>query len=78
MCVSVWDSSQTHHFNKFPGQLHNGNLTARSHVVDFSHSPFLQNQQEGVDGVVDEQEMAGYGEGSLDGAAAERRGRNPD
>lgn len=69
--------SETHHFHKLPGQLHDGNLTACSHVVDFSHNALLQNQQEGVDGVIDKQEMAGFREGSLDGAAAERSGRTP-
>lgn len=49
--------------------MHDGNLTACSHIVDFSHNPIFQKQQEGVDGVVDKQEMAGFREGSLDGAA---------
>ena len=66
----------THHFNKLPGQLHDGYLTAGSHIVDFPHSPFLQNQQKGIDDVVNKQEMAGFRNGSLDSAAAQRRERN--
>lgn len=58
-----------------PGQLHDGYLTASSHIVDFSHGPFLQNQQEGIDDVIDKQEMAGLRKGSLDSAAAQRRER---
>lgn len=65
-------SSSTHHPNKLPGQLHDGHLAARPHVVDFSRGPFLQDQQESVHGVADEQEVAGLGQSSLDGAAAER------
>lgn len=72
ICLNKEDHFQTHHLHKFPGQLHDGNLTAGPHIVDFPHNPLFQNQQEGVNGVIDEQEMAGFREGSLDGAAAQR------
>jgi len=68
--VCLNGESTSHHLNEFPGQLQDGNLTACSHIVNFSHNAFLQNQQEGVDGVIDEQEMARLREGSLDGALA--------
>lgn len=75
MCVSsllkrasAW---RTHHFNKLPGQLGDGNLTACPHVVAFSHNPFLQKQQKGTDGIINKQEVAGFREGPLDGAATE-------
>lgn len=57
-----------YHHNEFLCQLDNGNLEACSYVVDLSHRPFLQDQQEGLDGVADEQEVAGHRQGSLNGA----------
>lgn len=73
-CTFKWEQFlKTHHLNELPGQLHDGNLTAGPHIVDFSHAPFFQKQQEGVDGIVDKQEMAGFREGSLDGAAAQKQ-----
>lgn len=64
---------QTHHHNKFPCQLDDGNLEACPYVVDFSYRPFLQDQQEGLHGVTDKQEVAGYRQSSLNGTAAGRR-----
>lgn len=58
----------SHHLNKLPGKLCDGNLTRGPHVVYFSHVSLFQEQEEGFDGVVDKQEVTGYGECSLDGA----------
>lgn len=54
--------------------MHDENLAACSHIVDFSHNAFLQDEPKGVDGVIDKQEVPGFREGSLDGAAGEMRG----
>lgn len=58
----------SHHLNKLPGELYDGNLTRGPHIVDFSHSSLFQEQQEGFDGIIDKQEVPRYWEGSLDGA----------
>lgn len=51
-------------------QLHDGNLKAAAYIVGLPHEALLLQQQEGVDNVIDEQEVSGYREHSLDGAEA--------
>lgn len=58
----------SHHLNKLPGELYDGNLTRGPHIVDFPHSALFQEQQEGFDGIIDKQEVPRYWKGSLDGA----------
>lgn len=67
----VFESS--HHLDKLLGKLHDGNLACRSHVVDFSRSSLFQQQEEGFDGVVDKQKVAGYRKGSLDSAVGGKK-----
>lgn len=67
----VFESS--HHLDKLLGKLHDGHLARRSHVVDFSRSSLFQQQEEGFDGVVDKQKVAGYRKGSLDSAVGKKK-----
>lgn len=58
----------SHHPNKFPGELYNGNLTCGPDIIDFSHISLFQEQEVGFDGIINKQEVARYWKGSLDGA----------
>lgn len=64
--------SSTHHQDELVRQLHDGNLEAAAHIVGLSREALLGQQQEGVDHVVDEQEVPGFGDYSLNGAEAQQ------
>lgn len=76
VCPNKESKFLTHHSNQLPGQLCDENLTGGPHIIDLTHNPLFQNQQEGIYGIIDIQKMAGFREGSLDGTAAQRRKGN--